>query len=81
MKCRECQDEGKVSMGVVGTSSTTLMGYAPFYDEGGKYHSHDPNSLRTEYRCTEGHEWIAERKATCPAHECEWNAKSRTPIT
>lgn len=57
MKCPECQKEGKTSRVYVGATSSTLMGFAPYYDEEGNHHHNDPNIRTTEYRCSNGHRW------------------------
>ena len=61
MKCPECQAEGIRSCVNVGRSMTTLMGWSPYYDEDGNYHSDNPNITTTEYSCSNGHKWTERR--------------------
>lgn len=65
MKCPECVKENKKSFVNVGMSMTTAMYAAPFYDEEGKYHHHDPNTTSTEYSCSNGHRWTHKSTSTC----------------
>jgi len=34
-----------------------MMGYTPYYDEGGKYHNNNPNTITKVYHCSNGHTW------------------------
>lgn len=61
MFCPECQKEEKKSMVYVGASTTTLLGFTPYYDEDGVYQHNDPNITTTNYSCSGGHTWT-ERK-------------------
>ena len=67
MKCPECEASDKRSTVVVGPTVTTLMAGYEYYDEDGKYHSHDPNTHTTQYCCSNGHRWAEDRKSLCPA--------------
>ena len=49
MICPECKAEGKESRVYVGMAITTCVASAPFYDEKGRYHSHDPNTTSQSY--------------------------------
>ena len=71
MKCPECVKESKRSRVNIGTSSTTCMGVQWYYDEEGRYHYHDPNTITTSYSCSEGHRWTERSKRECEtcAHE------------
>lgn len=55
--CPVCQEKGLESCVYVGTSSTTLLYYQPWYDEDGVYHNENPNTITTYYSCSQGHEW------------------------
>ena len=69
MICPECKRQGLKSRVYVGTSSVTLMYSAPFYDEEGKYHDHDPNTRTTSYSCSNGHKWV---ESSCGSCWCGW---------
>ena len=79
MKCAECETLGKRSRVVVGGSRTTLLGYSPYYDEEGLYHNHDPNTITTEYCCSEGHVWERRSKRQCPS--CSYPEVGYVPAT
>lgn len=66
MICPECKSEGKTSKVFVGLTSKTLVGFPSFYDEKGVFHSHDPNTITTDYRCSNGHTWVESSKNACP---------------
>jgi len=70
MKCKDCQRLGKASKIYPGIGITTAMYAAPFYDEHGGYHNHDPNTTKTSYRCSEGHHWTGTSRAPCPMNGC-----------
>lgn len=72
MKCPECVKEGKRSTVSQGMSMTTCMGWAPFYDEDGNYHSHDPNRHETAYSCSNGHYFGESSVVKCPS--CDYGA-------
>ena len=57
MKCPECVAADQRSHVYVGYSSTTLLDFAPYYDEDGNWHYHDPNTCTTSYSCSNGHKW------------------------
>jgi hypothetical protein len=69
MKCLECVKNNQTSRVSVGGSTTTLMGFTPFYDEDGRYHSHDPNTKTTYYSCSNGHSWTETSKSKCWCQE------------
>lgn len=58
MKCKECIKEGKKSTVYPVVSTTTLMAGYGYYDEYGNYHYSDPNTTTTEYKCSNGYEWV-----------------------
>ena len=62
MKCPKCEEEGKRSKVYVGGSSSTLLGWTPYYDEDGNYHNNDPNRITTNYSCSEGHNFMIVRR-------------------
>jgi len=55
MKCPECQELELKSMVYSKGSSSTLMGCMPYYDEDGKYHDHDVNTVTESFRCSNNH--------------------------
>lgn len=65
MICSECLKLGLKSRVYVGRGTTTLIYSAPFYDEDGKYHNHNPNINTTEYSCSNGHKWVEHSKSHC----------------
>jgi len=44
----------------------TLMSHSPYYDEEGKYHSHDPNTVTYDYACSKGHRFTHSYRGDCP---------------
>jgi len=75
MKCPQCIKEGKKSTVYPGVSTTTLMYFPPFYDEDGKYHHHDGNTITTSYGCSNGHKWTESTSGSC---WCGWGKKEAT---
>jgi hypothetical protein len=65
MICKQCKDEEKQSKVYPVLSSTTLMGWAPYYDKEGKYHNHDPNTTTTRLSCSNGHSWVEKTQKKC----------------
>ena len=73
MKCPECVEVGKRSVVRKGLlTTTTLGGNFEHWDEDGKPHVHDPNTLRNRYSCSRGHEWAVRKKKPCPTCGDEW---------
>lgn len=75
MKCPECVKEGQKSTVRVRPMASTLMYSNDYYDEDGRWHSHDPNWFSRSYRCSRGHEWGTSIRGTCPVDGCDWNRK------
>lgn len=69
MKCPECIAEGKKSMVYPGISVKSAVYYPSFYDTDGKMHTHDGNTVTTNYTCSEGHEWTERTTGSC---WCGW---------
>lgn len=65
MICEECSKEGKTSNVYVESCSSTLLYSPPFYDEQGRYHDHDPNTVTTLYHCSNGHNFAHRSKPKC----------------
>jgi hypothetical protein len=74
----ECVNDEKRSTVTVGPTDSTLMHAAPYYDEEGQYHLHDPNTLTTTYRCSRGHTWITRGMVPCPTCGDKWH--TRRPV-
>jgi len=71
MKCPECVKAGQKSKVYTGYGTTTTMFCPSFYDEEGKFHSHDTNRRSMTYACSNGHSWVAEEANTC---QCGWSS-------
>ena len=74
MFCPGCKEQGLKSKIYVGASTTTLLGFTPFYDEEGNYHCHDPNTITTSYSCSNGHRWQEYSWGEC---WCGWSNKEK----
>ena len=72
MTCQECKKTGHKSTVRMGGSTSTCMGYKPYYDEDGVYHSHDGNTVASMYSCSQGHSWTLRGKRPCPAEGCDF---------
>lgn len=69
MICPKCKELGLKSTVTSYGSMSTLMGYPTYYDEDGNVHQHDSNRVTSDYRCSEGHRFISERKGSpCPSY-------------
>lgn len=77
MKCPTCIAEGRTSRVTPGFTSSTLMGWSPYYDEAGVYHSHDPNERRQSLSCSNGHRWTDVRVVPCPAAGCDFGKPTK----
>lgn len=66
MICPTCASENRKSVVHAGPSYSTAMYAAPYYDEDGRYHDHDPNTTYTQYVCSNGHSWQEWSHAPCP---------------
>ena len=65
MICPECQAEGEKSRVTLGGGSSTAMYAAPFYDEEGRYHNHDPNVFTYAWSCSRGHRGMESHRYQC----------------
>jgi hypothetical protein len=75
MKCEKCIQEQKESRVFVPSGGfSTCMGWQDYYDEKGRFHSHDPNTHTSEWSCSNGHIWIVSKKALCP--NCDYGKNS-----
>jgi len=75
MKCPVCEKEELKSFVYPGMSTSTLMYCSPYYDEDGKYHSHDANTHTTQYSCSNGHNWSESSTGICPS--CDFGKDSK----
>jgi len=76
MICKKCQEDGKESFVLLGTSVSTAAYFQSFYDNNGAFHGHDGNVLKTEYTCTNGHTWSEVHRNSC---WCGWPDAGITP--
>lgn len=72
MKCPECVKDGVTSKVYDNGSVSHLLGWRPFHDEDGEYHAHDPNDLRTDYSCSNGHRFGMQWTKRCPNAKCDY---------
>jgi len=72
MICKECSKAGLKSCVYSHGGSRTLMYSAPFWDENGCYHDHDPNIGTYGYECSNGHTWTESSRSSC---WCGWPNK------
>ena len=75
MKCPVCFEKELKSNVYRGMSTSTLLYCAPYYDENGRYHSHDSNTHTTHYKCSNGHAWVESSKGICPS--CDFGKDSK----
>jgi hypothetical protein len=73
MICPQCKEQGLKSTVQTKGTITTLMGYAGWYDESGKYHHHDDNSRTTVGTCSNGHKFLYRYENSC---WCGWVGKT-----
>lgn len=65
MICNNCAEEGETSRLFIGAGTVTVAYSAPFYDENGIYHHHDPNWTTTTCNCSRGHKFTVRTKQGC----------------
>lgn len=61
MKCPKCESENQVSKLYPQGSYETLAGTHSYYDEEGKYHSHNSNKTTSIYVCSNRHQFRIDR--------------------
>jgi hypothetical protein len=67
MICKICKKMGLRSIiKELAQCVTTLAHCEPWYDEDGRYHIHDCNTISITYQCSNGHEFITKSKP----HQC-----------
>jgi hypothetical protein len=67
MKCPECQKQGLQSTAQEGAGTVTCMAFPTYHDKEGKRHVHNPNTVRTLFTCSNGHQWILKSGFQCPS--------------
>lgn len=73
MKCPECAENGLTSkVYSQGQTSTLMGGGGPYWGEDGVLHRHDPNTITSGFRCSNGHRWATKSKQRCPAPDCNY---------
>ena len=65
MKCPKCVEAGLTSILYCEGVTTTNLGFYPYYDENGVFHSHDPNWKVHLYSCSRGHRTEIRKKKKC----------------
>lgn len=77
--CDQCKELGMKSKIHGGWGEKTLMGFETYYDEDGKFHSHDPNKCTSTYTCSNNHrftiKWITPCKSCDYGHGVEQQTK------
>ena len=76
MKCPVCSREGLRST-VYGSqfSTTTDMGWQPYWDEDGVFHDHNPNGHGRSFTCSRRHSWSVGSVEACPAGDYPSSSK------
>ena len=64
MICAECQKAGERSV-VRFRAVQTALPVDSYFDEDGKLHNHNPNSMTTFFTCSRGHTWNTVQAASC----------------
>jgi len=73
MICEKCAQERKKSTVMLNPyGSATLMGWSYHYDSDGVFHSHDPNKITTEGKCSNSHYFKKITTRKCPAEGCDY---------
>ncbi len=78
MICPKCKDNGQKSRISGGSGSSTLMYCPPYYDEEGKYHSHDMNRHSRGYSCSNGHNILVISGNKCPS--CDFGGEDEVTV-
>lgn len=59
MICARCEAAGERSRIYPGTAEVTLLETTSYWDEDGALVTEDPNTRTQNFRCSNGHNWIA----------------------
>jgi hypothetical protein len=80
MLCPQCQASGQRSIVRVERTGTPDQKQQTdvFWDEAGDHHSHNPNIVVTEYKCSNGHHFAERSSWECP---CGWKACEAELVT
>jgi hypothetical protein len=65
--CPVCKEQGSTSTVRGCGTEVTCLGYFPYHDEAGVYHSHNPNRHTTMHRCSLGHLFEIYFYLPCPS--------------
>lgn len=67
MTCPECEAAGVQTRAPIESLGTeqTCLGWLPFIDAAGSYHSHDPNRHWEHFRCWYGHRFSRQWQVRC----------------
>lgn len=74
MKCPECVASNQASRVYRKGCTKALMGWSPYYDEDGKYHSHDGNVTTAGFSCSNGHYFQRKYRDRCPS--CDFGGET-----
>lgn len=66
MICPTCSAAGETSLITSNGVTATLLSWAPYTDEAGVKHAHDPNRNREIFDCSNGHVFEREFRRPCP---------------
>jgi RNA polymerase subunit RPABC4/transcription elongation factor Spt4 len=77
MKCPVCVESGLTSLVSSSPVGTTPVGGMEYWDEGEKFHVHNPNYSVRRFQCTNGHRMMMMQFNSCPS--CEYN-EGRTEL-
>lgn len=79
MICPECKGKNLKSIVMINNTTMTCMGWLPYYNEDGKYHSHNPNKISTSYICSNKHCFNMSALAPCPS--CDYGVEKNETIS
>lgn len=71
--CPVCKREGRKSKVYDKGCSITMLGSESYCDEEGEFHKHNPNKIRTMYRCDNGHVFEVTFGFKCPS--CDFGSE------
>lgn len=72
MRCPYCEGNVlEVGSGLAAGGTEQVAVYWEVND----YHTHNPNRLMTEYRCSNDHHWKVTTLHGCPTADCAWNRR------
>lgn len=74
LHCPICEARGYRGNLEIENRSTQLIPFDPFFDKKGRYHFHDPNEHREEYRCDRDPEHFFTRQYRKKCW-CGWHGK------